>query len=88
MFNGRNDRLMSVLLGKSDCTSDELDKLALLLKLKFETPFEHYRMEGVGFTIWKWTSASDLIELTTTKDADRSSSTCIISYEPISTAGL
>jgi hypothetical protein len=88
MFNGRNDRLVSVLLGKSDCTSDELDKLALLLKLKFGTPFEHYRMEGVDFTIWKWTSASDLIELTTTKDADRSSSTCIISYEPISTAGL
>jgi hypothetical protein len=28
MFNGRNDRLVSVLLGKSDCTSDELvDKI-------------------------------------------------------------
>ena len=88
MFNGRNDRLVSVLLRKSSCTSDELDKLTLLLKLKFGSPFEHYRMEGIGFSIWKWTSASDLIELTTTKDADKSSSTCIISYEPISTAGL
>jgi hypothetical protein len=94
MFNGRNDRLVAVLLGKSDCTSDELDKLALLLKLKFGTPFEHYRLEGTGFGIWKWTSASDLIELTTEKSidahgiVDKSSSTCIISYEPISTAGL
>jgi hypothetical protein len=88
MFNGRNDRLVSVLLGKSDCTSDELDKLALLLKLKFGAPFDHYRLEGVGFTIWRWTSSSDLIELTTTKVADKASSTCIISYEPISTAGL
>ena len=88
MFNGRNDRLVSVLLGKSDCTSDELDKLALLLKLKFGTPFEHYRLEDIGFIIWKWASASDLIELTTEKHADKSPSTCIISYEPISTAGL
>ena len=88
MFNGRNDRLVSVLLGKSDCTSDELDKLALLLTLKFGKPFEHYRTESIGYAIWKWSSAPDLIELASTKDADKSSSTCIISYEPISTSGL